>query len=166
MAAVEGGGAAPSRSQAVADLQAAQHVQAVKLLDLLEAAKPVNLDGFVPGYGMPGGADIPKSPGLYAAALVDDVWPTDSPSGLRNTATRLEELARMHESAAETAKAQSDHVFAGSRRGGMGRTPRTRTIRSSTGASTVGADLRDGCRRRAPACGRRGQRAAEDARVG
>ena len=62
---------------------------------------------------MPGGGDVPKPCGLYSYALIEDMWPTESESALGNTAERLQQLAQNHESAADSATAQSDAVFAG-----------------------------------------------------
>ena len=79
---------------------------------MFTAAKPPVPDGFIPGVGMPGGADIPKPQGLYTYALIGpDVWPPESESGLSATADQLKSRARQSESAAAAAKAQSDNVF-------------------------------------------------------
>jgi hypothetical protein len=86
--------------------------QASKLLDMFAAAKPVNPDGFVPGLGMPAGADVPKPQGLYTYALIGpDVWPSESESQLGNIANQLEKLADDQQNASQTATAQSDNVF-------------------------------------------------------
>src|SRR4051794_21061254 len=91
---------------------ASRSVEAEKLLDMLAAAKPIHPDAFVPGVGMPGGADTPKPHGLYTYALIGpDVWPSESESGLRDTADQLAKLATSHESASQSADSHVDEVF-------------------------------------------------------
>jgi hypothetical protein len=118
MAAVNGAGETPDIPSAAKD---AANRQVGKLLDMFHAAKPAVPDGFIPGYGMPGGGDIPMPTGLYTYALIGPgVWPTESESGLENAATRLGELARMHDAAADNAYAQSERVFSESWTAGAG----------------------------------------------
>src|SRR4051812_12869509 len=90
----------------------ARSVEAQKLLDMVTAAQPKNPDAFVPGVGMPGGADVPKPHGLYTYALLGpDVWPSESESNLSQVANQLAKLARNHETASETANCQVGDVF-------------------------------------------------------
>ena len=110
MAAAAGRGATPSAPEP--PTKSTHSEQAAKLLDMFTAAKPAVPDGFVPGVGMPGGADMPKPHGLYTYALIGpDVWPSESESHLSNTASQLAKLADDHEEASQSAKAQSDEVF-------------------------------------------------------
>jgi hypothetical protein len=93
-------------------LKAARSVEAQKLLDMLDAAKPVSPDAFVPGVGMPGGADVPKPHGLYTNALIGpDVWPTESEADLKNVAEQLANLGQLHEQASSSATRVTQNVF-------------------------------------------------------
>jgi hypothetical protein len=90
----------------------ARSVEAQKLLDMFAAAQPKNPDAFIPGVGMPGGADVPKPHGLYTYALIGpDVWPSESESKLKEAADQLAKLARNHENASDSANSQVDEVF-------------------------------------------------------
>src|ERR1700758_784306 len=141
----EPGGAHPSIPALTAHQELANQ-QAAKLLDMFTAARPMNPDAFVPGYGMPGGADVPKPHGLFTSALIDpDVWPTESESELGRLADQLGQLARNHESAADSAKAQADAVFSGSWTAGEGSDAAYEHYQSQYGKQLRLADaLRDG----------------------
>lgn len=103
---------AAAATEAEPQTSAARSVEAQKLLDMVTAARPESPDAFVPGVGMPGGADIPKPHGLYTYALIGpDVWPSESESNLKDASDRLTKLAADHESSSETANCEVGNVF-------------------------------------------------------
>lgn len=86
--------------------------QAAKLLEKFNAAKPTVPDNYVPGLGMPGGGDIHLQPGLFTGSLIGPgVWPSESESGLSQTADKLKKLREHHREAAAAAERSRDDVF-------------------------------------------------------
>ena len=88
------------------------NLEAGKLLQHFNAAKPTATDNYVPHLGMPGGGDIHLQPGLYTGALIGPgVWPTESESELAEANTKLKKLSGQHQEAADAAKRLTDEVF-------------------------------------------------------
>ena len=112
-AVVNRGGATPDPEPASREAakQLAPSRDAAKLLEMFAAAQPTP-DDFMPGVGMPGGADVPPPQGLYTRTLFGPgVWPSESENDMRSKAAALRQAATDHENASTTAKAQSDNVF-------------------------------------------------------
>jgi len=86
--------------------------QAAKLLEKFNAAKPTMPDNYVLGLGMPGGGDIQLQPGMFTGSLIGPgVWPTESESGLSQTADKLKKLSDQHRQASAAAERSRDDVF-------------------------------------------------------
>ena len=86
--------------------------QAAKLLEKFNAAKPTVPDNYVPGLGMPGGGDIQLQPGMFTGSLIGPgEWPTESESGLSQTADKLKKLSEHHRQASAAAERSRDDVF-------------------------------------------------------
>ena len=112
-AVVNRGGATPDPEPASREAakQLAPSRDAAKLLEMFSAAQPTP-DDFMPGVGMPGGADVPPPQGLYTRTLFGPgVWPSESENDMRSKAAALRQTATDHENASTIAKAQSDNVF-------------------------------------------------------
>ena len=86
--------------------------QAAQLLNLLQAAKPVEKTG-APSLPHLGG-DHPKPQGLLVAMLFGPfVWPVDSETQLANDAETLKQEAKFYEDQAMEARRRADQVFGG-----------------------------------------------------
>ena len=115
-----GGPAVVSTGEAAKIATGRANVEAARLLNTFTAAKP-DPDGFLPGYGMSGGGDIPKPAGLYTNALISpDVWPSESENALAEAGQNLYRLRDRHRAASERAKNITDQVFSTSWTSGDG----------------------------------------------
>jgi hypothetical protein len=86
---------------------------AAQLLGALRSSVP-SPDEFIPGYGMPGGADIPEPHSLIAPAVIGGTWPEGSDSQWDAIVGEIRSAARRHEetnrsASAKTARTLDDH---------------------------------------------------------
>ena len=84
---------------------------ATRMLNMFHAAAAKGADGFDAATWTSSMGDVPRPHGLFTAALLGEVWPTESESALKDTAQGFSRRAESHADAASAAKANTDNVF-------------------------------------------------------
>lgn len=108
----------PAKSPDGASPPAAASEKMLKMF--VAAAAKGAADGFDASTWTSASGDVPLPQGLFTAALLGGAWPTESESAIASAASHLGQLADTHQTAAASAKANTDSVFGESWTDGRG----------------------------------------------